>query len=132
MVRGTRGLFRHLHQLTGIAEAGAGGFLHHLIREEVLVVGVIHAGVQPECSVRVDDIHRCNHVAKAAKIPGADRPRRVEGCQLDSGSSVPRWMKRPKNTPNSNRIHMGMANSDWEIMSGGVSSMPKMKQPTMI
>ena len=107
MVRGTRGLFRHLHQLTGTAEAGAGGFLHHLNREDVLVV---------------DDIHRSNHVAKAAKIPGADRPRRVEGCQLDSGSSVPRWMKRPKNTPNSNRIHMGMANSDWEIMSGSAPS----------
>ena len=38
----------------------------------------------------------------------------------------------PKNTPSSKSNHMGTASSDWEITSGGVSSMPKTKQPMMM
>ena len=37
-----------------------------------------------------------------------------------------------KNIPNSKSNHIGIASSDWEITSGGVSNMPKTKHPTMM
>ena len=37
---------------------------------------------------------------------------------------------RPNMIPISNSIHMGMASSVWEIMSGGVSNIPNTKQRT--
>src|SRR5690606_39034901 len=38
--------------------------------------------------------------------------------------------RRPKKTPASKSSHMGMASRVWEIISGGVSSIPTTKQPT--
>lgn len=48
-----------------------------------------------------------------------------------SSSVGVRLIRRPISKPHSNSRHMGMASMDCENGSGGVSSMPKMKQKTI-
>ena len=52
--------------------------------------------------------------------------------QIGGMACQPREMSLPKNMPSSNSSHMGIARSDCEITSGGVSNMPKTKHPTMM
>ena len=49
----------------------------------------------------------------------------------DSSSVFLRPVRRAINNPTSNSNHIGTASKLWEIMSGGVSSIPTTKQPTI-
>ena len=50
----------------------------------------------------------------------------------DSSSASSRRAKRARMIPASNSTQVGNASSSWEMTSGGVSSMPTMKQTTMM
>ena len=51
-------------------------------------------------------------------------------CGYCGGFCCAGVIMRPKTTPISNNSHMGIASSDCETISGGVSNMPSTKHPT--
>src|SRR5690606_22062458 len=91
------------------------------------VRGLRPVGGEGGCEARHDDGDV--HGQDQQRGGGLPRPPYQLTALLSSPSSAGAT-SRPNTSPTSNSSHIGIASSDWDSMSGGVSSMPTTKQHT--
>ncbi len=94
-----------------------------LSSDEVVAAAAAVAAATPAPAVAVA-------VATVSEVVPEAESEPASSCASRSAFLLP--IMREKTTPSSNNSQIGMANKVWEIISGGVSSMPTTKEPTII